>query len=121
GVDGDEAVVQPEARERLSRSGLALRDFVFVVGKDQILPAAVHVEGGPQVPLRHRRALDVPPGPAGSPGTLPGDALRLARLRRLPEREIQRVPLALARFDASAREEIVQVALGELPVLRIRA
>src|SRR5207248_9672955 len=99
-VDGDESVVQPEPRQRLPRRGFALRDLVLVVREDEVLPAAVHVEGGAQVLLRHRRALDVPPRPAGSPWALPGDGLRLARLRRLPERKIERVALAVAGLDA---------------------
>ena len=50
------------------------------------------VEGRPEVLRGHRRALEVPTGPAGSPRGVPG---RLARLRALPQREVPRVALAL--------------------------
>src|SRR5262249_28502328 len=120
-VDGDKAIVQPVAREVLSAGRLALRDLVLVVGKDQVLPAAMHVEGRAQVLLAHRRALDVPARAARAPGAVPGDRRRLARLRRLPEGEVERIALLLAGLDARARAQILQVPFGQLPVPRERA
>ena len=89
-----------------------------MVGEDEILPAPVYVEGGAKVLLAHRRALDVPARTALAPRALPGDAFGLPRLRRLPEREVEGIAFQLAGIDARARQEVVEVALGELPVLR---
>ena len=116
GIEGDEAVMQPVARQILTAGGLALGDLVLVVWEDQVLAAAVHVECGPEVLLAHRRALDVPPRASRSPGALPGHRRRLARLCRLPESEIQRVALLLPRLDPRSGLQIVQIALRELAV-----
>ena len=51
---------------------------------------------GPRAPSRHRRALDVPAGPADAPRRLPRRVLAL--LGRLPEREVARVLLARVRL-----------------------
>ena len=69
---------------------LALGDLVFMVREDQVLAAAVDVDLLAQILFGHDRALDVPAGPAFSPGGAPEG---LAFLFRLPEHEIQRVLL----------------------------
>src|SRR5881227_634660 len=66
--------------------------------------------------LAHRRALDVPAGPAGAPGALPGDGSGLPGLGGLPEGEIERVPLLLAGLHAGARAQVLELAFGELSV-----
>jgi hypothetical protein len=58
------------------RRAAPLREFVLVVREDQVVAAAVDVDGQPEHRLDHGRALDVPagrPGPkglsqTGSPG-----------------------------------------------------
>src|SRR5262245_58301266 len=104
----DPPVVHPEIDEALAARTLALRDFVFVMRKDEILAAAVQIERGPAVLHAHRRALDVPARAAGAPGARPGG---LARLRRLPQREIERVVLAFVDFHSRAGTVVVDAFL----------
>ena len=113
-VDLHEAVVHPVAHPLVPETALALRNLVFMVGEHQILTPAVDVETIAQISARHDGALDVPAGTARPPGTLP---FGLAGLRRLPEGEVERVALALARFDAVAGFEFLGVAARELAVV----
>src|SRR6185436_11213051 len=115
-VQVHEAVLDPEASERLPRRGLRLRDLVLVVREDEILPAAVEIERLAQVLHRHGRALDVPAGTPRSPGARPR---RFARLGSLPEREVERIPLRLAHLDPDAGAKVVHLAPRERPVRRI--
>src|SRR5690606_19216791 len=64
----------------------------------------------------HRRALDVPAGPARAPGTLPRG---LAGLGGFPQREVERLALLLSGRDALPGAQVVEVALRELGVLRV--
>src|SRR4051812_31583157 len=93
--------VDPEARELLSRRAFALRDFVLMMRKDQIHAAGVNIDGcRSEQPKRHRGALDVP---AGTAGTDPGVPRRLAFLRGFPEHEVARVLLLVfVRVDPCA-------------------
>ena len=110
------AVVHPDAREALAR-GLRLRALVLVVREDQVEAAAVDVEVLAELRVRHRRALDVPAGPPAAPGRVPGRVL--IRLVGLPEREVERRALALARLDARAGDQLVGPLARELAVARI--
>ena len=112
------AVLAPEVRERLAGGALALGDLVLVMGEDEILAASVDVERVAQVLHGHGGALDVPSGPPRSPGTLPR---RLARLGTLPQGEVERVALRLARLDPVALAHVVDAAARELPVVRLAA
>src|SRR5438132_13815421 len=58
---------------------------------DQIGAAPVDVDLRTQVLERHRRALDMPAGPAHAPGTFPA---RFAKGAYLPEDEIERILLS---------------------------
>src|SRR3954451_6387341 len=87
---GDPGVVHPVLREVVAE-GLGLGDLVLVVREDQVEAAAVDVEGGAQVLVGHRRALQVPAGAARAPWRRPG---RLTGLGGLPHGEVARVPLA---------------------------
>src|SRR5262249_53720298 len=88
--DLEHPVVHEEPRERPTRDALALGDLVFVVREDQVAPAAVDVDLLAEVSADHRRALDVPAGPARAPRARPR---RLAGAVALPEREVSRVLL----------------------------
>ena len=109
-----EGVVEPVAGERLAGGGLGLGDLVLVVGEDEVLAAAVDVEGAAQVLAGHGRALDVPAGAARAPGRVPGG---LAGLGALPEGEVQRVALVRVDLDPGAGLELGQVAAGQPAVL----
>ena len=92
-----------------------------MVREDQVQPSAVDIEGLAQQPAAHGRALDVPAGAAGSPRAGPGG---LARLGRLPQGEVGRVPLplghaapfALHLFRGAIAELAVIVVLGHVEV-----
>src|SRR5262245_66293175 len=89
-VELDEPVVQPIAREGLAAVAAgALRELVLVVRKQQVDAAAVNIDRFPEVRGRHRRALDVPTGPAAAPGAIPTDDLGA---RRLPPHEVAGAP-----------------------------
>src|SRR5690606_34103582 len=72
GLDRHEAVVHPVTGEGSAVGGLALRDLVFVVREDEVLAAAMDVEGLAQVAGAHGGALDVPTGTPRTPWALPG-------------------------------------------------
>ena len=59
------------------------------------------------------------PGPAAAPRRVP---VGLARLRRLPEREVDRAALLLVDVDARAGplDEVLELAVRQLAVLRVR-
>src|SRR6266446_7975707 len=70
--DLEEAVVHPDLSERMiEMRSLRLRDFVLVMGEDEIDAAAVDVEGFAQQGFAHRRAFDVPAGPSTAPRRIP--------------------------------------------------
>ena len=97
-ADLDHPAVDPVACERVA-GGLGLRALVLVVREHEVVAAAVEVEALAEESERHRRALDVPAGPPRTPRRVPR---RLAGLRRLPEREVDRVALCLVDLDARA-------------------
>src|SRR5204863_5549372 len=94
-----------------------LSDLVLVVRKDQVVAAAVDLEHTPEVLLRHRRALDVPPGPARPPRRLPNRVLAL--LVRLPEGEVARVLFELVALGLLGRvvQRVLVIAPGSAAVL----
>ena len=108
-------------RERHAARGLRLRALVLVVREHQVGAAAMDVEWQAQVLLRHARALDVPARPAVAPGRFPRG---LARLGRLPQREVERVALAvldaLGAQIAMAGFHLVDVAARKRAVRRER-
>src|SRR5204863_10162882 len=67
--------------------------------------------------LRHRRALDVPARPATPPRRIPCGVL--ARLVRLPQREVE--PVLLRALVVLALIHLLDRAVRELPVLGERA
>src|ERR1700736_4416097 len=88
--------MQPHAGERLAVRRLRLCDLVLVVRKDEVDSTAVDVERVAEVVLAHRRALDVPAGPAATERRVPrGAQLLVAGLRFLPEREVADVFLLI--------------------------
>ena len=64
--------MHPVAGERRAFMGAAaLGDLVLVVREDQVEAAAVDVDRLAEMRLDHRRAFDVPAGPAPAPGASP--------------------------------------------------
>ncbi len=95
----EHAVVHPVAGEGFFGQALALGNFVLVMGEDEIVAAAVNVDGFAQVVQAHARAFDVPARSSRSPWAFPE---RLARLGRFPEREIAGEFLTLVLFQPGA-------------------
>src|SRR5439155_26445242 len=86
--------VHPVADEGLAGPALALRDLVLVVGEDEVLPAAVEVEGLAEVLHAHGRALDVPARAAPAERGVPLRPFRLVLLG-FPEHEVPGVLLVV--------------------------
>ena len=106
----------PACRARSGSARSRSRD----AGKTRSMPPPWMSKVWPRVLLRHRRALDVPAGPArrrDAAGRRPG---RLAGLGRLPQHEVHR-PLLVGRdVDARAGLHLLQRAVGEPAVVRHR-
>ena len=88
-------------------------------GKVEVVAAAVDLEADAEQLLGHRRALDVPARAPAAPGRVPGGVLAL--LLRLPEREIERVLLAIGALDALALVHVVDGAVAERAVAGVGA
>src|SRR5579884_1019429 len=122
-VEPDHAGVQPAAHEgRLAGEVLGLGDLAGVVGEDEVVAAAVDVDGVAEVVGGHGAALDVPAGAAGPPGAGPGG---LAGLGGLPEDEVERVLLVgvvgVVAALVGGGERLVVAQAGELPELGVLA
>ena len=109
----DKAVVHPVVDEFAAVRGFRLGDFVFVVRKRKVAAAAVNVDRLAEIAVGHGRAFDMPAGTARAPGRIPA---RLAGLRGLPERKVQRVFLHIVHIDARAGLKILDRLVGELAV-----
>src|SRR5207237_9684672 len=81
-----EDVLHPLFDERLAGRALGLRILVLVMRELQVHAAAVDVELLAKQRAAHRRALDMPAGPALAPRRGP---LRLVGLGALPQDEVQ--------------------------------
>ena len=112
-VDGDHPAVQPGIGVGLAGSRLALGDLVLVVREFQVVATAVDVEGLAQAAGGHHRALDVPARTTLAPGRSP---TRLARLGGLPQHEVQRIFLGLARLDAGTDAQVLDAPPRQLAV-----
>ena len=107
--------MNPVAGERVT-GGRRLRAFVLVMREDEIVATAVEIEAFAEQVERHRRALDVPTRPPGTPRRLP---CGLTRLGGLPEREVHRRALGLIDLDARARRfpQLLEVSVRQCPVV----
>lgn len=105
--------MHPVIRQRLAGQRLALRAFAFMVGKRQILTAAMDINRIAQKFASHGRALDMPAGASVSPRAVPEN---LSRLRRLPQHEVFGMLLARIDLDADAELQLLQILAGQLAV-----
>ena len=92
-----------------------MRDFVFMVGKDEVAAAGVDVQRLPEVPHRHHGALDVPSGAASAKRRLP---VGLSLFPGFPKDKVSGVVFVIfvavhARSVAQARE----IEFGKLAVV----
>ena len=56
-IDGNEAIMHPVSGKRFTRSRFRLGDFILVMRENQILAAAMDINGSPQMFHRHDGAL----------------------------------------------------------------
>src|SRR5882724_2098277 len=113
--------VQPVAHELLAGGAFALGDFVFVMGKDQVDTTGMNVERLTEIFHRHRRAFDMPAGPATSDFRVPGWFVWIGWF--FPKRKVARIFLLIfVGIDAFAATDNVagKVDLRELAVFRKR-
>ncbi len=81
-----------------------LRDFVLMMGKDQVLPAAMDVEGLSQMFFAHRRAFEMPARAPEAPRAVP---TRLIFGGGLPQHEIGRVLLIRRDLYPGAGDQLI--------------
>ena len=72
--ESEHPVVHPDLRELVTERP-RLCELVLVMREDEVEPAAVDLEDGPEQLLGHRRALDVPARAAATPGRVPPGVL----------------------------------------------
>ncbi len=110
--------VEPVARHRPARQGLADGVLVLVVREGQVLPAGVDVERQAEVLRGHGGTLDVPAGPNVSPIGLVGDPpAQLLEIRAPHQREVARVVLlVVVEIDGGARLDLGRIDAAELAV-----
>src|SRR5699024_1177580 len=117
-VHGEHAGVHPPPSEAVS-GGAGLRLLVLVVREAQVEAAGVDVEGLAQVLAAHGGALEMPARSPAPEGGVPGGAVRLGRLGRLPQREIATVALAGLHLLPGVLHVLEGLA-GQRSVLRVR-
>jgi hypothetical protein len=119
-VDLHEAVVQPITHEAGGAVGeqraVALGDLVLVMRELQIGAAAVDVELPPEQVGRHRRALDMPARATAAERRRPAHLLRLFRLGRLPQHEVEGIQFAAGHRHPLAGTQVVERLAAEAPV-----
>ena len=119
-VHVDEAVVHPVAGKGAAVGALALCDLILVVGEDQVLTAAVQINGLAQMGAAHGAALDMPARTAHAVGAFP---CRFTGLCGLPHGKVcgvlLQVVVHLAAQLTVAALQIVQLQVAQLAVLGI--
>src|SRR5689334_11013600 len=91
----------------------ALRNFTFMMGKQQVHSATVDVELCSQVFCAHCRTLDVPSGKTLSPWARPSHDM--LRRYRLPKREIAFVSFFFLAFQrAGGFQQVIYYSAAEL-------
>ena len=111
--------MHPDIGEALARMGAAaLRNLVFMVGELQVQAPAVNVKGGAQQIKAHRRAFDMPAGPAPAPWAVPA---RFIRVRGFPQDKIHRIALVGRNLDPGASDHVIDRAPRKLAIVGIAA
>src|SRR5262249_52869121 len=101
--------VQPIVRHRAGAVGATrLREFVLVMGKDQVDTAAMNIEDIAEIGGAHGRALDMPAGTSAAPRTFPAG---LVTGGLLPQHEDERALLGGGDGDARAGPQFVELAM----------
>ena len=85
-----------------------------MMGEEQVLATAVHIDGLAQILDGHGAAFDMPSGSARTPRAFPG---RLPGLLALPQRKVHDVFLALLYLDPGSGLQAVKVPAAQLTVV----
>src|SRR3989440_2139751 len=110
-LQGEEPVVHPRPRPLRAPGPFADHRLALVVREHEIEPAAVDVERGAEVLVRHRVAFDVPTGAALPPRARPRG---LVLLGPFPEGEVERILPAAPRGDR-VHDDVLDLPMGEDP------
>src|SRR5439155_1253900 len=108
-LQGEEAVVHPRPRPFGAPGPFADHRLALVVREHEIEPAAVDVERGAEVLVRHRVAFDVPTGAALPPRARPRGFVLLGPF---PEGEVERILPAAPRGDR-VHDDVLDLPMGE--------
>src|SRR5256886_2687602 len=110
-LQGEEPVVHPRPRPFRAPGPFADHRLALVVREHEIEPAAVDVERGAEVLVRHRVAFDVPTGAALAPRARPRGFVLLGSF---PEGEVERILPAAPRGDR-VYDDVLDLPMGEDP------
>lgn len=103
------AVVHPVMGIFLAGAAFALGNLVFMVREDQILSAAMDVDGLTQELADHRGAFDMPAGAAFAPRRLP---IRLPFFCRFPQRKVHGVFFLFRHINSVAGVQLLDWHMG---------
>ena len=117
-VHPHKAVVHPKTGQRFAVGAFALGDFIFVVRKLQVSPAAVNVKALAKRGTAHGRAFNMPAGSSLTVFAGPFGVCRLTVFGGFPEHEVQRVLLAVKYSHALTGAQIVERLARKLSVAR---
>ena len=109
----DVAIMHPVAGIRLTGAALGLSNFIFMVREDQVLTAAVQVDGLAQMFMDHRGAFNVPAGTAFAPAGAPG---RFTGFCRFPQCKVKRIFFLLVDIDSCAAFQLLNGLVGQLAI-----
>ena len=113
-------VVHPQAGQRLAARRPGLRRLVLVMGKDEVRAAPVDVEvdaRGSAPPSPSTRCAS----PGGPAPTARATQVSSPSLCRLPQREVERILLAVDALDPLPLVHLLDVAVRELAIVGVRA
>ncbi len=88
-------VMHPVPGKFFSACRLRLRDFIFMMRKDQIFSSCMNIDRIAQIFFRHHRAFNMPSRTSLSPWRLP---CRFAFFFRFPEYKIERLFFQISRY-----------------------
>ncbi len=108
-------IVNPIVCRNLASSRLGLGNFVFMMGKNQVLTASMNIKRLPQIAPAHGGAFDVPARSSLSPWTFPE---RFAFLALFPKDKIQRISFLVVDVHARTGHHLVQTSPGQSSVIR---
>ena len=101
-------------RNGIVEQRLRLSDFIFMMRKAQIHPAAVNVDLIAEFLMDHNDAFRMPARPAFAPRRLPFNA----HIRFFPQSEVQRIFLFCVFLDPRPDLQVFQILLGKASVGR---